>query len=605
MDKPLLELSNVSFTYPGAEHPVLLEVSFTLQQGDFVAVIGSNGSGKSTLCKCFNGLIPHYYTGDFEGELKLLGESAEEKRVSELSRHIGYVYQDFENQLVRPTVLDDVCFTPLNYGLADYRERGLRALELTGLSGLSREFIWQLSGGQKHLLALAGALAMDPDILVIDEPVAQLDPQHARQIYDILRRLNEQHGKTIVVIEHHAEFIAEYCRSVVLMDGGRLRWQKPVREALTAVEELQGLGIYPPDVTRAAWLLRPDRQAAGDYPLSCEEGRAWFRRRAEAVAAASVNAADVRSLAAASSDGAPAVPPGTGPHAATEAAVSLAAAEPIVRMEQIRLSYRTIHKTLQPVLGGINLELYAGERVALIGNNGAGKSSLMKLIAGITAPTSGNVQVKHITVNGLPPERLSGIVSYVFQNPEDMFIDDSVRGEIAYYLKARKLADMDERVEGMLQAFRLQELAERDARLLSGGQQRRVSLAIGAAVRPAVMLLDEPTANLDISTKQEMTRVLEALRGHVETVVIATHDMALVAEWASRIIVMSEGRIIADGDKEAVFSDGQLLRRAGLAETQLMEMSRLLGLPQICSSLEAFTAAAEWRKGELVYGGSC
>ncbi|WP_042201231.1 ABC transporter ATP-binding protein [Paenibacillus camerounensis] len=602
MDKPLLELSNVSFTYPGAEHPVLLEVSFTLQQGDFVAVIGSNGSGKSTLCKCFNGLIPHYYTGDFEGELKLLGESAEGKRVSELSRHIGYVYQDFENQLVRPTVLDDVCFTPLNYGLADYRERGLRALELTGLSGLGREFIWQLSGGQKHLLALAGALAMDPDILVIDEPVAQLDPQHARQIYDILRRLNEQHGKTIVVIEHHAEFIAEYCRSVVLMDGGRLRWQKPVREALTSVEELLALGIYPPDVTRAALLLRPDRQAAGEYPLSCEEGRAWFGRRADAVSAAdSDSAANGRTLAAASA----AASPGTGSYAAMEAAVSRAAAEPIVRMEQIRLSYRTIHKTLQPVLGGINLELYAGERVALIGNNGAGKSSLMKLIAGITAPTGGTVQVKGITVNGLPPERLSGMVSYVFQNPEDMFIDDSVRGEIAYYLKARKLADMDERVEELLQSFRLLELAERDARLLSGGQQRRVSLAIGAAVRPAVMLLDEPTANLDISTKQEMTRVLEALRGHVETVVIATHDMALVAEWATRIIVMSEGRIIADGDKETVFSDGQLLRRAGLAETQLMEMSRLLNLPQICSSLEEFTAMAEWRKGELIYGGSC
>lgn len=602
MDKPLLELSNVSFTYPGAEQPVLQEVSFTLQQGDFVAVIGSNGSGKSTLCKCFNGLIPHYYTGDFEGELKLLGESAEGKRVSELSRHIGYVYQDFENQLVRPTVLDDVCFTPLNYGLADYRERGQRALELTGLSGLSREFIWQLSGGQKHLLALAGALAMDPDILVIDEPVAQLDPQHARQIYEILRRLNEHHGKTIVVIEHHAEFIAEYCRSVVLMDGGRLRWQKPVREALTSVEELLALGIYPPDVTRAAWLLRPDRQAAGDYPLSCEEGRAWFGRRTAAVNAA--DPANAWSLAAASSDDAPAVSTGAAARAATEAAVNLSAAEPIVRMEQIRLSYRTIHKTLQPVLSGVNLELYAGERVALIGNNGAGKSSLMKLIAGITVPTGGTVQVKDITVNGLPPERLSDIVSYVFQNPEDMFIDDSVRGEIAYYLKARKLADMDARVEEMLQAFRLQELAERDARLLSGGQQRRVSLAIGAAVRPAVMLLDEPTANLDISTKQEMTRVLEALRGHVETVVIATHDMALVAEWASRIIVMSEGRIIADGDKEAIFSDGQLLRRAGLAETQLMEMSRLLNLPQICSSLKEFTAAVGGRKGELVHGGS-
>ncbi|QSF42985.1 ABC transporter ATP-binding protein [Paenibacillus tianjinensis] len=582
MDKPILELRNISFTYPGAEQPVLQEVSFSLRKGDFVAVIGSNGSGKSTLCKCFNGLIPHYYTGDFAGEVMLLGESAEGKSVSELSRHIGYVYQDFENQLVRPTVMDDVCFTPLNYGLPDYRERGMRALELTGLHGMGREFIWQLSGGQKHLLALAGALAMDPDILVIDEPVAQLDPQHARQIYEILRRLNEQHGKTIVVIEHHAEFIAEYCRTVVLMDAGRLRWQKPVREALSSVEELLSLGIYPPDVTRAAWMLQPDRQAAAGYPLSSEEGRHCFSRR--------VSPADIQA---------------TSPQPQTSDLQSASPeAKPVVEMEHIRLSYRTIHKTLHPVLNDISLELRSGERVALIGNNGAGKSSLMKLIAGITAPTGGTVKVKGITVNGLPPERLAGIASYVFQNPEDMFIDDSVRGEIAYYLKARGLKDRDERVDAMLEAFRLQELAGRDARLLSGGQQRRVSLAIGAAVRPAIMLLDEPTANLDISTKQEMTRVLQTLRGHVETVVIATHDMALVAEWASRIIVMSEGRILADGGKDEIFSDGQLLRRAGLAETQLMEMSRLLELPRICCSLEEFVARSEWRKEELVHGGS-
>lgn len=581
MDKPLLELRHVTFTYPGAEQPVLQEVSFTLQQGDFAAVIGSNGSGKSTLCKCFNGLIPHYYTGDFQGEVELLGESAEGKSVSELSRHIGYVYQDFENQLVRPTVLDDVCFTPLNYGLPDYRERGLQALELTGLHGMGHEFIWQLSGGQKHLLALAGALAMDPDILVIDEPVAQLDPQHARQIYDILRRLNEQHGKTIVVIEHHAEFIAEYCRTVVLMDGGRLRWQKPVREALVSVEELLSLGIYPPDVTRAAWLLQPDRRAAAAYPLNSQEGRRCFMRRTDAGEAAAT----------------------TEPPTAS-AKLSLSTAEPIVRMEQIHLAYRTIHKTLHPVLNGISLELRSGESVALIGNNGAGKSSLMKLIAGIAAPTGGTVKVKGITVNGLPPERLAGIASYVFQNPEDMFINDSVRGEIAYYLKARQLKDADERAEAMLEAFRLRELAGRDARLLSGGQQRRVSLAIGAAVRPAVMLLDEPTANLDISTKQEMTRVLQTLRGHVETVVIATHDMALVAEWASRIIVLSEGRIIADGGKAEIFANGPLLRRAGLAETQLMEMSRLLELPQICCSLEEFVDQSAWRKEEAVHGGS-
>lgn len=581
MRKTILELDAIHFTYPGAEQPVLQDVSLRLQEGDFIAIIGSNGSGKSTLCKCFNGLIPHYYTGDFSGEAIICGQSANGRSVAELSKHIGYVYQDFENQLVRPTVLDDVSFTPLNYGFADYKERGERALALTGLSELRHEFIWQLSGGQKHLLALAGALAMDPEILVIDEPVAQLDPQHARHIYDILKRLNEEHGKTIVVIEHHAEFIADYCKNVVLMDQGRMRWQKPVREALSSVQELLELGIYPPDVTRAAWMLEPDHQQAIELPMNAEEGESRMICRQELlVGAAPVVTSDESFPSATNNE------------------------NPIVQMEDVHLSYRTIHKTQHPVLNGVQLELRRGESVALIGNNGAGKSSLMKLIAGIVKPTAGTVNVKGLTVNGLPPERLAGTVSYVFQNPEEMFIEDSVRKEIAYYLKARKLADADEKVEEMLKAFRLNPLAERDARLLSGGQQRRVSLAIGAAVRPSVMLLDEPTANLDISTKQEMVHVLETLRSHVETVVIATHDMQLVAEWASRVIVMHQGQIIADGTKDEIFADGLLLRRAGLAQTQLMELSRMLGLPHICSSLEEFVNHVEVRR-EVAIHGSC
>ncbi|AIQ40224.1 MULTISPECIES: ABC transporter ATP-binding protein [unclassified Paenibacillus] len=581
MHELVLELRGVSFTYPGAEQSVLRDVSLQLEKGDFVAVIGSNGSGKSTLCKCFNGLIPHYYTGDFTGEAVICGQPAEGRSVAELSRHIGYVYQDFENQLVRPTVLDDVSFTPLNYGFADYKERGERALALTGLSELRNEFIWQLSGGQKHLLALAGALAMDPEILVIDEPVAQLDPQHARHIYDILRQLNELHGKTIVVIEHHAEFIAEYCRNVILMDKGSIRWQKPVRDALSSVQELLELGIYPPDVTRAVWMLEENDRNAGQFPLTPEEGLDRMIRRKG-----------------------PAGQAGSAYPVCGQIRTGVGDVDSIVKMKDVHLSYRTIHKTLHPVLNGVKLELKHGESVALIGNNGAGKSSLMKLISGIARPSSGTVNVKGIEVNGVPPERLSGTVAYVFQNPEDMFIEDSVRKEISYYLKARKLADTDRRVEEMLQAFRLSELAERDARLLSGGQQRRVSLAIGAAVRPAVMLLDEPTANLDISTKQEMVSVLETLRSHVETVVIATHDMQLVSEWASRIIVMHQGQIIADGTKDEIFADGMLLRRAGLAETQLMKLSRILGLPRICCSLDEFVSQVELQKEVAgIYGG--
>ncbi|RUT48183.1 ABC transporter ATP-binding protein [Paenibacillus anaericanus] len=586
MRKTVLELNGVTFTYPGAEQPVLRDVSLQLKQGDFTAVIGSNGSGKSTLCKCFNGLIPHYYTGDFSGEVIVSGQSAEGRTVAELSRTMGYVYQDFENQLVRPTVIDDVSFTPLNYGFADYKERGERALELTGLSEVRDEFVWQLSGGQKHLLALAGSLAMDPEVLVIDEPVAQLDPQHAREIYEILRRLNVEHGKTIVVIEHHAEFIADYCQNVILMDNGSIRWQKPVREALSSVSELLELGIYPPDVTRAAWMLNPNPLSVQEqYPMNPEEGRSYFISQHRAVEDNNCSMfKDKLCLVEESAE---------------------QKKEAVVQMEGVGLSYRTIHRTLHPVLKDVQLELKRGESIALIGNNGAGKSSLMKLIAGIAKPSGGTVHVKGTLINGLPAERLSGIASYVFQNPEEMFIEDCVRKEIAYYLKARKVPDMDERVENMLQSFRLGELAERDARLLSGGQQRRVSLAIGAAVRPAVMLLDEPTANLDISTKQELVKVLETLRSHVETVVIATHDMQLVAEWASRIIVMHQGQIIADGSKEDIFADEQLLRRAGLAQTQLMELSRVLGLPRICCTLEDFIVSAELQKEEVTHHGSC
>ena len=252
----MFELKDVSFTYPGSETPVLKNVNLTINPGEFTAIIGGNGSGKSTLCKTFNGLIPQFYVGDFEGEVIVNDLTAEDHTVSQLSQNVGYVYQDFENQLLRPTVIDDVCFVPLNYGLQDYKERGEWALEVTGLSSLRNEFIWQLSGGQMHLLALAGALAMKPKILIMDEPIAQLDPNHAKQIYDILRELNVEYDMTIIVIEHHTEFIANYCDQVVLMDQGSFRWKKPVKEALSQVDELMARQIYPPQVTQVAHSLK-------------------------------------------------------------------------------------------------------------------------------------------------------------------------------------------------------------------------------------------------------------------------------------------------------------------------------------------------------------
>ncbi|AIQ61963.1 ABC transporter [Paenibacillus stellifer] len=641
-----IEISEVSFTYPGSEQPVLSQAALTIEQGEFTAVIGGNGSGKSTLCKLFNGLIPYYYSGDFEGEVKINGQSTAGKSVAELSRMVGYVYQDFDNQLVRPTVLDEACFAPLNYGLADYRERAFRALDMCGLTHLQDRYIWELSGGQKHLLALAGALSLEPDILIVDEPVSQLDPRHARQVYEVLRQINQSHGKTVIVIEHHTEFIADYCRDVCLMEQGRVRWKRPVTEALNSLEDLQRLGIQPPEVTQTAVSLRaalearpmpevrlslkewpvpeeqpsleeravPEEQAMPEVRPSLKERTVLEARPAAALSEPSPG--NTHPLPYRASE-APDLQQPLYPITTEEATQYFGTLLPdggvssrsswnsgyrrteaetaalnnktqdqnaVIRFHNTSLNYRTIRKKEQSVLHGIGLTIYEGERIALVGNNGAGKSSLMKLIAGIAKPSAGSVAVLGQDTNTVSIERLSRHVAYVFQNPEDMFIEDSIRKEIAYCLKRRGYPDADQTVARMLHSFRLEELQERDARLLSGGQQRRVSLAIGAAVQPAIMLLDEPTANLDMATREELLSTLKELDRHVRTVIIATHDMQLVNQWATRVIVMNQGAVWADDTAARVFADPDLIGRAGLALTQSMELSNALGLQPASSS---------------------
>ena len=234
-----VEIDGLTYTYPGASQPTLRNITLQIPQGDFLAVVGNNGCGKSTLCKVLNGLIPHFITGAMEGSVRVEGLDTRESDVGTLAQKVGYVYQDFENQIVRPTVLDDASYSCLNYAFPDYLERGRTALKQCGLEGREEEYVWQLSGGQTHLLALAGAVSLQPDILILDEPIAQLDPMHADRIYEVLRELNEHHGKTIIVIEHHTEYIADYCKHVMLMEefqnvllSYRLRGNPPAHETV-------------------------------------------------------------------------------------------------------------------------------------------------------------------------------------------------------------------------------------------------------------------------------------------------------------------------------------------------------------------------------------
>lgn len=557
--KPIIQMKDVTFTYPGAENPILKKVDLTIYEHEFVAIIGGNGSGKSTLCKTFNGLIPQFYVGDFEGDVWLTDFHTAEHSVGELSKHIGYVYQDFENQIMRPTVLDDVSFVPLNYGLKDYKERGLWALEVTGLSSIANEYIWQLSGGQKHLLAIAGVLAMKPRILIVDEPVAQLDPQHAEEVYRVLKKLNEELGMTIIVIEHHTEFIADYCHRVILMDQGSIQWTKPTKQALSSIKDLIARQIYPPQVTQAAYQM--DQKNIKNLPINLEEGMQYF---INLMKKEKRNQQVITSL------------------------FPKIERLPLISFQNVSLEFKDFRKQIKQVLTNIHTSIYEGERIAIVGNNGAGKSSLIKLITGITKPTRGEIQICHLQASRSTPEKLSQHVAYVYQNPEEMFIEDSVRKEIELFLKSRKVENYPEKVEQILKDFSLEKIQHDDARLLSGGQKRRVSLAIGAAMRPEIMLLDEPTANLDIATKRHVIQMLNSLKEHVKTVMIASHDMQLVSEWATRILVMHEGKVIGDGTREEIFSNPSLLEKAGLVMPQIMKLSQKMNLETLSYTIEDF-----------------
>ena len=553
-----VEIDQLTYTYPGASQPTLREITLRIPQGDFLAVGGNNGCGKSTLCKTLNGLIPHFITGDFAGRVKVGGLDTLESDVSLLAQKVGYVYQDFENQIVRPTVLDDASYACLNYAFPDYLDRGRAALKQCGLEGREGEYVWQLSGGQTHLLALAGAVSLQPDILILDEPIAQLDPMHADRIYGVLRELNETYGKTIIVIEHHTEYIADYCRHVMLMKDGQVQWMLPTDEALRRVEELEACNIFPPQVTRAAHRMRAAGKLAAlaALPTTVEQGKAAF---------ASLNHCP-RPLAR------------SGP----------AREEAVVAFQGVRLAYRSVKGAPREVFHDLNLEIHRGEKVALIGSNGAGKSTLMKLMVGLLRPGEGTVSLFGEPIGEKRAEDLSRQISLVYQNPEEMFIKDSIRGDIAYAMQVRQVPRWEQRTEDLLARFRLTDLAQRDGRLMSGGQMRRASLAIGIALDPGILLLDEPTANLDIATRREILSVLEEMKGITETAVIATHDMQLVCQWADRIIVLSGGKVVADGTRDEVFSQREVVDQVGIRPPEIFTMAQALDPAALCYTIEEF-----------------
>ena len=536
----LLQLREVGITHEGEDAATPASVSFEVSRGDVVLLLGPSGSGKSTLSLAMNGLIPHAVPAALTGRVEVAGMDAATHSVAQLSTQVGIVFQDPDAQLVTGTLLDEVAFGPENLRLpaAEVLARAESALRRVGLWERRSENPDRLSGGGRQRLAIACALAMGSPLLVLDEPTANLDPRGIDDVYAALGELAASGDKGIVLIEHNLDAAAPFVNRVVVLDAaGVVIADGAVDEILRGrAAELHDLGVWLPTSTLAALRLREAGYRFDTLPISPDELRAALDRQP-----------------------APAVTREAGAGAATETRMSASGT-------RIEVRGLTLRRKKTEVLTDVSLEVRDGDFLAIVGANGAGKTTLIQALAGVLTPPRGTVRIDGLDVARLDDRALSTHVGFVFQNPEHQFIAASVFDEIAHGLRRQHLdeAEIERRTLDLLDRFGLRERAHVHPFLLSGGQKRRLSVGTALVAGARVLVLDEPTFGQDRARADELLGLLRDLNREGTTIIVVTHDMQLVAEYADRVAVMESGRLTAWGAPGEVFADAELIARAGL-----------------------------------------
>jgi energy-coupling factor transport system ATP-binding protein len=568
----IIRFEHFTAWYKREHPPVLRDLTLDVRRGECILLLGASGAGKSTLGLCLNGIVPHVL-GVTEGELIVAGHRVRDWPVSALGSKVGIIFQDVESQLCMLYVRDEVAFGPENLTVpsAEVERRVRDALQYVGLQGYDNKFVFELSGGQKQKVAIASVLAMRPEILFLDEPTANLDPRSTSEVMDLVRRLRRDH--TVIIFENKVDELASVADRLLVLDRGALAFDGPVREVLDAHGEalVNDLGVWIPQVSEIELgLRRSGRVASRVLPLSIGEAVEQY-----APLRFSANHAKPPAVAWRS--------------------------KPVIDVEGVGFRYDDGTVALKDV----SFSIRQGEKVAIVGPNGSGKTTISKHFVGLLKPTQGRVVVDGKDTRKSSTRDLSRRIGFVFQNPEHQFVSDTVRAEVAFSLRLLGLdeAEIDRRVEHELSVFNLNGLEDRHPFSLSGGERRRLSVATMIIARPEVLILDEPTYGQDKSnTVRMMQSLFQALAEEDSvagiTLVLVTHDMKLVAGYAERAIVMREGSVAFDGGTDRLFLDPDLLRAANLEYPPLFELSRALrargaNLPQSLLRPEDFVNAVE------------
>jgi energy-coupling factor transport system ATP-binding protein len=539
-----ISIEDLTYTYRQSDRPALQNIQGQIEDGTFVVVMGHGGAGKSTLCCALNGLVPRFFRGEYQGRVVVQGQEVARHKVAEMSRIVGLVLQDFEAQLFSTNVELEMAFGPENHCLprSEIGRRIQRYLAYVGLERLRQREPASLSGGQKQRLAIGSVLALEPKVMVMDEPTTDLDPRGREEVLAVADSLREE-GRMLLIVDHEPETAAG-ADQVWLMRDGRVVAQGPPAEIILDLPLLESCGIKAlPTVELFHSMKWPGR------PLTVDAAITLIQKH---------NLAQCRELK-------------------LKAAPSGGVKGPLIlEAEGLGYIYPQYHVE---ALRGIDLGIREGEFIAILGQNGSGKTTLAKHFNGLLKPTSGHVLVRGRPTTEHSHRELARLVGYVFQNPDHQIFARTVREEVGFGLamQGENPKTVEKRVAEALEVVGLAGYELKVPFTLTKGERQRVAVASVLAVQPQVIILDEPTTGLDYRHQRNTMELLTRLNKQGHTIIIITHSMWVAAEYAERTVVLKDGRILADGPTRAVFADEARLAEASLRPPSLVKLSNWLG----------------------------
>ena len=558
----LVNIQRVTYTHWNQASPTLREVSLRIKRATLNVLVGPGGSGKSTLCDLFNGVIPHLSGGSFEGDVWIDGVNTREVEVKDLAPKVGRVFQDPEIMFATLFVEDEIAFGPenLRFDVATILSVREKLLADTNLAPRRHHLVWNLSGGQIQKLGLASVLAMQPQMIVLDEPTSNLDPAATRNVHEMVLSLRREGITVLLVTRELDEFLAEADQLFVMAEGRLVTSGRPhdvLREQGDYM--VDSLGVWLPETSELGIALKREGLIKGaEIPITVHETLSMLEREG------------LLARLGADESGLSAV------HRSTPTIGDI-----LLSGKDLRYAYPGGTEALR----GVSLDIRAGDWLMILGRNGAGKSTLASMMVGLLRPQHGELVVSGRPIQRWKVQDLANHIALVFQNPEHQFLTDSVSDEIGYSLLAHGFSsgpEVERQTGEMLELLGLRAVADRHPLALSAGLKRRLGVATMLVGKPQVLLVDEPTYGQDKAMTHTLMALMQEIRATGVAVVMITHDMRLVQEYAERVVVMSEGVVLYDGPSAGLFDRADILAGSNLRRTILHELlaaMRQAGIP--------------------------